>query len=244
MLGRIKSLLRPDPVQTFIRKHVRVGQCAIDIGANVGTISRVLLKQVGSTGQVHAFEPNTDLVNSNLLRITQSNFHIHTEAVSSTSAEATFFIDCRDDLPAVASSIRVLDDLHALGKVKPVSVMTTTLDEFIKRSGVAPHFIKIDVEGHELDVLRGANETIASFRPIIVFEFWETWWTKGIQNIFAFLSPCYKLIRLCDGVDATQYYSRTSGTGVVDIGCLPLEVSGSFDASILNTEAETSPSRM
>src|SRR4030095_3872529 len=118
MLGRIKSLLRPDPVQTFIRKHVRVGQCAIDIGANVGTISRVLLKQVGSTGQVHAFEPNTDLVNSNLLRITQSNFHIHTEAVSSTSAEATFFIDCRDDLPAVASSIRVLNDLHALGKVK------------------------------------------------------------------------------------------------------------------------------
>jgi FkbM family methyltransferase len=236
MIRYVKSLLRPDPVSVFIRKHVCPGHCAIDVGANIGTVSRALLKQVGPTGQVHAFEPNMDLINSSLARITQSNFHVHTQALSSTVGEATFFIDCREDLPAVASSIQVLDDLHALGKVKAVAVATTTLDTFVRESKTTPDFIKIDVEGHELSVFQGAIATISTFRPIIVFEFWETWWTKGIQNIFAFLSPHYKLIRVHDGNDAVDYYSRTSATGVVDIACLPVSSTGSFDASLLSTQ--------
>src|SRR5262249_50100814 len=142
---------------------------------------------------------------------------VHQRAVSSTVGSATLFIDCRDELPAVASSLRVLDDLHESGKVRPVFVETTTIDAFVTEAKIRPDFIKIDVEGHEIDVFRGAVETISTLRPLIVFEFWETWWTKGIQNIFAFLRTHYQLVRVKDGIDALDYYSHTTGTGVVDI---------------------------
>jgi FkbM family methyltransferase len=221
MLERLKSVIRPNPMARFIRKHVRAGQCAIDIGANIGEISKILLECVGPGGSVHAFEPNPELVASHLSRIESPNYCVHTEAVSNAEGSATLYIDRREEMPAVASSLRVLDDLHASGKVQPVSVDTITLDTFVQKLGLRPDFIKIDVEGHEIDVFRGGVKTIAFFRPIIVFEFWETWWTRGVQNIFDFLAPQYSLLRVQDGTDAIEYYSKTSGTGVVDIACLP-----------------------
>jgi len=234
MLRQLKSLIRPDPMVRFIRQHVRAGQCAIDIGANVGKISQALLDCVGPTGQVHAFEPNSELVAKHLSRIKVANFHIHRQAVSSGVGTATLFVDRRDDM-AVASSLRVLDDLHEAGKVAPVSVDTTTLDSFVQQNNLRPAFIKIDVEGHEIDVFRGGVQTLSKFRPIVIFEFWETWWTRGVQNIFEFLAPHYRLVRLKDRIDAAQYYSHNSGTGVVDIACLPREDSATaFDPSRLS----------
>jgi FkbM family methyltransferase len=218
----------------FIRQHAKAGQCAIDIGANVGKISQTFLKCVGPGGQVHAFEPNAELVAKHLSQIQAPNFHVHRQAVSSGVGTATFFIDRRDDL-AVASSLRVLDDLHDAGEVAPVSVDTITLDAFVQQENLRPDFIKIDVEGHEIDVFRGGVQTLSSFRPLIIFEFWETWWTRGVQNIFAFLAPHYRLVRVKDGIDAVQYYSHNSGTGVVDIACLPRQgVETNFDPSCLS----------
>jgi hypothetical protein len=155
--------------------------------------------------------------------------------MSSTIGSATLYVDRRDEMPAVSSSLRVLDELHALGKAHPVSVDTTTLDAFVNQTGVRPQFIKIDVEGHEIDVFRGGVDTIASLRPIIVFEFWETWWTRGVRKIFDFLAPHYRLVRVRDRVDAVEYYSHNSGTGVVDIACFPRPADGtSFDPSHLS----------
>src|SRR6185369_10481627 len=154
--------------------------------------------------------------------------------VSSGIGTATLFVDRRDDM-AVASSLRVLDDLHEAGKVAPVSVDTTTLDAFVQQNKLRPDFIKIDVEGHEIDVFRGGVETLSAVRPLIIFEFWETWWTRGVQNIFAFLAPHYRLVRVKDGIDAAEYYARNSGTGVVDIACLPRDgAKADLNASLLN----------
>jgi FkbM family methyltransferase len=206
----------------------------MDVGANVGEVSRRLLRKVGSSGQVYAFEPNPELVRNHLSRVTAPNFHVYQRAVSSSVGSATLFVDCREELPAVASSLRVLDDLHESGKVRPISVETTTIDAFVATEKIRPNFIKIDVEGHEIDVFRGAVETIRTFRPVIVFEFWETWWRKGIQNIFAFLHPHYRLVRVKDGIDAAEYYSHNTGVGVVDIAAFPRPESiGAFAASNL-----------
>src|SRR5262245_61804870 len=134
MIRQLKSIPRayqPDPMVRLNCEHVKPGQRVTDIGANIGEAPKGLLKCVGPGGQVHAFEPNGDLVSHHLSPITAPNFHVHTDAVSSNGGTATFFVDCRENMPAVASSLRVLDDLHESGKVRPVSVMTTTVDVFV-----------------------------------------------------------------------------------------------------------------
>ena len=63
---------------------------------------------------------------------------------------------------------------HFIGEgytVKEMRVPADTMDAYVKRSGCVPRVIKIDVEGSEFLVLKGAQETIRSYRPILIMEF-------------------------------------------------------------------------
>src|SRR5690606_28121969 len=48
-------------VSTVIQRFVRPGDCVLDVGANLGVMTLYAARRVGSTGLVHAFEPQTDL---------------------------------------------------------------------------------------------------------------------------------------------------------------------------------------
>jgi hypothetical protein len=54
--------------------------------------------------------------------------------------------------------------------VEKIRVEIITLDDFINSLGTSPDLIKIDTEGNEINVLRGASQTIASARPLVIFE--------------------------------------------------------------------------
>ncbi len=56
--------------------------------------------------------------------------------------------------------------------VETLEVPVVTLDELVEREGVTPDLIKIDTEGGELGVLRGAGRTLARARPLVLFESW------------------------------------------------------------------------
>lgn len=127
---------------------VRPGMTAVDVGANVGFHSATLSRLVGASGVVHAFEPMPDsleLLRANLWRHTCANVLVHPVAVVDAPGRVTLTPD-----PEGLSG----SHLGAEGVV----VDATTLDAALDGSRV--HVMKIDVEGAEPLVLRGASAVI------------------------------------------------------------------------------------
>jgi FkbM family methyltransferase len=204
----------------FLQAHLRPGQCAFDVGANLGDYTRVMMKLVGPAGTVCAFEPNAEIADRLAARLDAPHVQIHRCALSdAVEVRRPFFLDAREGMQGFASSLERLDG--TANATRLIEVETMTIDRFCAERGLTPDLVKIDVEGHELEVLRGAVETIQSRRPVIVFEFWETWWERSVSRIFDLLRPQYRLVRIQDGENADEYYRSHRGTGIVDIGCIP-----------------------
>jgi FkbM family methyltransferase len=149
----------PDEYRAF-RDAVRPGMTAFDVGANVGAYSLLLGQWVGPSGAVVAFEPAPD-VHDGLRR------HIRLNALDAivTPVRAAVGAQPADGRLVVAgtpgeSRLATSTDDDAT----TIAVPVTTIDEFCAREHLTPDFIKIDVEGAELDVLRGARETIRRTR--------------------------------------------------------------------------------
>jgi len=134
---------------------------AIDIGANIGTTAISLSRSVGESGKVFAFEPQqiiSQCLSANVLLNNIKNIEVYTLAVSSKSGWV--YLDT-DELSTKGryGSVSVADKGHL--------VKSINLNEFkIKECS----FIKIDVEGHEWEVIQGMKKSIEKNRPIIAFE--------------------------------------------------------------------------
>lgn len=204
-----------DPISSFISQHVREGDVALDIGANQGLYTREL---VAMGARVFAAEPNPRILP--ILQVQAPGATFIEAAVSDRTGTAEFFVDLREGLGGAASSLNQLDGMEEV--TERVTVPLTTIDMICAEREISPSFIKVDVEGHEKAVFNGARETIARCRPAMIFEFWETWWTNGVSDIFDQLAPDYDLVILQTGENAKDVYPFEARDGVVDIGCIPL----------------------
>ena len=208
-----------DAILEFAEQFLRADADALDIGANQGLYTKSFAT---IARKVLAFEPNPEL--AQLLRVkneNSANVTVVEAAASDRVGETTFYIDTRPGLGAVASSLNVLSDLAAANMIRPIKVAVTTIDKQVRDTALRPSLVKIDVEGHEPAVVRGMKETISCFRPALIFEFWETWWALGYREMFDYLNPIYRMIRLGTGEDAYAYYTSRTGAGTADIGCVP-----------------------
>lgn len=137
---------------------------AIDVGANQGDTLEMILA-VAPDGQHIAYEPIPGLAQQ--LAARYPNVDVRNAACSDEagSAEFTHVLNA----PAM-SGLRQRADLpsHA-SEVERFSVRLDKLDEALP-DGYVPSLVKIDVEGAELLVLRGAAETLARHRPYVIFE--------------------------------------------------------------------------
>jgi len=152
------------------RLHILPTDIVYDIGANSGHVTEIL---ASAAKHVYAFEPNLAVIAALAAR-SLPNVTIVNEAVSDVAGTADFHVDVRENVGAVASSLLKLPGLE--GQTELLTVKTTTVDEFARRTGTTPDLIKIDVEGFEPEVLTGAAETIARRRHVIIFEGWEERW--------------------------------------------------------------------
>jgi FkbM family methyltransferase len=209
-----------DPIDRFIRQYVESDSTVLDIGANQGLYARTMLSR---GARVYAFEPNPEMAQTLSQNLRNSRLEVVQKAVADRSGTVDFHIDLRPGVGAVASSVHRLDDLDGL--TKQITVECTTVDAFCSERGIRPQFIKVDVEGGEREVFAGARQTIARNAPFMVFEFWETWWRRGISDIFEQLTPDYDLVVLGTGEDAYALYTAEGDSGrragSVDIGCIP-----------------------
>ena len=138
------------------RRDVTPGDVVLDVGANLGAYTLLFAQWVGPSGRVLAFEPAPE-PREGLMRLLEANglssrVKVVQAAVSDAEGSAIFRAD------GVNGGSRLVGRPEA----GAVTVPTVTIDAVCSREGVTPRFIKIDAEGAELDVLRGARETIAA----------------------------------------------------------------------------------
>lgn len=145
----------PEESEAF-RRVVKAGATVLDVGANLGAYTVLLAGWVGAGGRVHAFEPAPDarsgLIKHLALNGVSDRVTVHAEALSDGQRSARFR----------AIGMQGDNRLLPAGATEGIAIATTSIDEFCAAHALQPSFIKLDVEGAELDVLRGARATIAS----------------------------------------------------------------------------------
>jgi FkbM family methyltransferase len=150
------------------------GETAFDVGANIGHMSSVMAARVGTAGRVFAFEPHPEIfaeLNHNQ-KLWQnaglSNVEVHRYALSDRSGQAKL------NLPVEFSANRgtaFIGEIESTaGETKHYSVEMKSLDEAF--CGHRIDVMKIDVEGHELQVLQGASKLLeeGAIRDIVFEE--------------------------------------------------------------------------
>lgn len=151
-------------------KYVNLGDDVWDIGANVGVFS-FAAAAVSQTGNIIAFEPDTFLVE--VIKASRrlnglGNVQVIPTAVAAEDGFAEFQIAERG---RASNSLSSAGGRSQMGGVRDRFLVPTLSGESIKNYlGSAPKFIKIDVEGAELMVIKGLREVLSTAKPIIYVE--------------------------------------------------------------------------
>lgn len=155
------------PVQQLLQQRLRPGAVLFDIGANVGFLSVVGARLVGSAGLVYAFEPvpaNAALVRRNATINHLDQIQVIEIAVGDRSGTAKLVLAEYSGGAALAG---VDPPPDAAGEIE---VEVATVDQLVERGYRPPSFVKIDVEGAELLVLKGMEQVCTRNRPDILYE--------------------------------------------------------------------------
>ena len=156
------------PVQAALTRFLRPGDVFYDIGSNIGFFSLIAARLVGPSGKVIAIEPvprNAAVIRRNMQRNGFDQVQVLEMALGAEPGIAALHVT-RHPGGATLSTTEVPPD--ATGTI---CVAVKTLDELTLTEKLsAPRLVKIDVEGTELEVMKGMTRTLAEFRPIILFE--------------------------------------------------------------------------
>ena len=159
------------PEIAMVRECLRPGDTVVDVGAHIGTFAVPMAYSVGWAGRVLAVEPNPEsfeLLEFNVvLNGLDQVISIHDHALSSAEGELLLVPD--ESVNAGATHLST----EGRSADTDVLVRTVSLDSFLADLDSVPttvDLIKIDVEGMEEAVIRGATKTIEDQRPIVYFE--------------------------------------------------------------------------
>lgn len=147
---------------SLLKRIVAPADITVDVGANLGLYTRALARL---SSRVHAFEPSREMADK-LRRTSARNVTVHEIALSDSDGQAELRIPC--DGAHLTHSLASLEaDAVAGQNVRVERVELRRLDSVI-RDRVT--FVKVDVEGHELNVLNGASGLIEGCRPAFLVE--------------------------------------------------------------------------
>jgi FkbM family methyltransferase len=194
----VRGLIEEDETK-FIKRILQPGMVFIDVGANMGYYSLIGAKMVGTTGQVHSFEPSPRMVdelkhNVNLNGF--NNIHINNLALGNNKGVAQ--LSRYEAGKEVYGSIsqRPFPGAQVIGYD---DVQVIKLDEYVKENGISQvDAIKMDVEGAELLVLKGARDLLKNYRPTIIFEL-------ATQHVIGFKYTCDDVLDFLTGLGYDIY---------------------------------------
>lgn len=151
------------------------GRVALDVGANIGIWAHEMRRYASN---VHAFEPNPKLFAMLKAGMATKNVSLHPIALSDCTGNSQLMVPKGRRGYSNYSATLSHGTVHG-AEYRTTKVPTSRLDDLnICNVG----FIKIDVEGHEMEVIRGAVNTIASCRPNMIIEMEERHTNRPINE--------------------------------------------------------------
>lgn len=189
--------------QIFYIQYLQPGMIAFDVGANIGELSLLFSRFVGPTGEVHSFEASRETfarLETIIDLANRSNVRLNCLAVTDHLGGAQLRVYDRDHAGWTTLADRPLDAYGIdVAPARSEDVESTTIDAYCEERGIEQiDLLKIDVEGAEYQVLRGAEKMIRKKRVICcVFEFGSTTFDMGNhpEQIRAYLKDCGYEIR-------------------------------------------------
>jgi len=155
-------------VRKCLESLLRKGDVFLDIGAHIGYVAALGARLVGAQGMVFAFEADPLLYETMARNVAPMPWiqALH-YAVWKESRELVFERSSFEG----ESGWGTLTSVRDLGRGEHIEVDALSIDDWAPRFAVDRiRMIKIDAEGSEVDILRGARQTITRFRPVLVVE--------------------------------------------------------------------------
>ena len=169
-----------DPiVEKAIRACVQPGDTFLDVGANIGYFSLLASDLVGDTGRVVSFEPSARALSkltTHLCLNQCSNVTVCSQAMGEVVGPERL---------NWASSSNIGGSSIARGTASQgysEQIFVRKLDDVCQEMNLQPSFMKLDVEGFELFALRGAEQTLRTFHPVVVCELTNQFLTDHSQS--------------------------------------------------------------
>jgi len=178
-----------EEINKLIRISLNEGENALDVGGNIGLQSIRMAQCVGKTGSVFAFEPLGYLrkkFEKNKSLNKAANITLLPFALSNEEGEADFIVDQKSWNQGTFSLSNKMEG----GEKEHVLIKIGDDIPEIKSLGSLA-LIKIDVEGFELQVIKGLLTTIKKHGPRIIFEYDDNYWRQNGQHI----NECYSLLQ-------------------------------------------------
>ena len=169
-------LRRLEPEMLLLEQLLGNKSLAVDIGANFGPYC-YYLSRLGK--RVEAFEPLPDIART-LGAYRSPLIRVHNVALSSAPGDLQLYTPIFDGVPYPACSTFT----PIAGPHETCSVPVRTLDSYAFADVC---LVKIDVEGHELEVLKGARETLRREQPLLLVEIEQRHLRFPMTEVFAFL---------------------------------------------------------
>ena len=188
-----RSIKRNDEQEiNLVKKFIKSGTDSIDGGVYRGVYSYEMSKY---SEKVHSFEPNPIIfkyINKNLKKFIK-NIHLYNFALSNQNKTINLKIPIRKS----NSNKEIFEEYYEMGKApihnennfenyENFEIQTKTIDELSFDNKIS--FIKIDVEGHELEVIEGAKNTIKRDKPVLLVEIEKQYTKKEVAESINFIN--------------------------------------------------------
>ena len=158
----------------FFKKLILQDSCVLEVGTHIGYLTQYFEDLVGSDGRVLAVEPT-----QNSLRLLKKNVRSNTtvieKAASCKKGQAEFFVEEFGGFTnslieefTRSKNVSHIASQNVVSNVNSILVETDTLDNICIKNNFVPNFIKIDVEGAEYDVLKGASNILKNTNALMV----------------------------------------------------------------------------
>lgn len=188
----------------FLNKQVQKKERPVifDVGANIGKYTKLVAEHIPSA-RIFSFEPNPNsfrTLTESVKALNNNNISVFNFGLSSVSDDKIMY-SYKSDVGSTHTSVLhdVLTDLHRSEDNVEIKAQFASLDQFCREHKIDHiDFLKIDTEGHELEVLKGASSMLSEKKiDVIQFEFGECHvYSRVFVRDFYTLLPGYDFSRL------------------------------------------------
>jgi FkbM family methyltransferase len=197
---------------SVVQSCIQPNRDVLDVGANVGLFSVLFSKSLEEGRKVLSVEPSDaafSRLERNIRRNNCSNNILHKGALGSEISKVQLHsVEGKEEY----SSLKPIAHKHA-SDLEQISseVSMIPLDNLVREHGLNPAFMKMDVEGAEFEVLKGATETLKTFKPTILAEL-------DNKLLSSFGTNAEEVVRFLNEFGYKVVDARTGGTPVGGFG--------------------------